>query len=198
MIQKIKDLMAMNEKIDVIKNNINHTSNSMDSLKAEVQSLKQQINENISDISDKNNEFFKNFDENVNLIKNIRHDFEKELFQFKLLKSQMQKQIIEKFEEELGKELKIQIDNLKNDSESYNELKENLNKITDKVNNLGGEISKFTEISRNIKKEDFELTRFADKVLEMDREKLELMNKVDTLERLVSKMRRREFVAPQH
>ena len=190
--------MAMNEKIDVIKNNINHTSNSMDSLKAEVQSLKQQINENISDINDKNNEFFKNFDENVNLIKNIRHDFEKELFQFKLLKSQMQKQIIEKFEEEMGKELKIQIDKLKNDSEIYNELKENLNKITDKVNNLGGEISKFTEISRNIKKEDFELTRFADKVLEMDREKLEMMNKIDILERLVSKMRRQEYVAPQH
>ena len=43
MLQKIKDLMAVQEQIDVIKNNITHTSNSMDSLKSEVQTLKQQI-----------------------------------------------------------------------------------------------------------------------------------------------------------
>ena len=84
--------------------------------------------------------------------------------------------------------------NFKKDSDNYNELKENINKITEKVNNLSEEINKFTEISRNIKKEDFELTRFAHQLIEMDKEKLELMQKIDTLERLVSKMRRQEFV----
>ncbi len=66
--------MAVQEQIDVIKNNINHTSNSMDGLKSEVESLKQQINESISDINNKKNEFFKNFEENIDIIKNIRHD----------------------------------------------------------------------------------------------------------------------------
>ena len=194
MIQKIKDLMNVQEQIEVIKNNINHTSNSMDSLKSEVQALKEQINENISDVNNKNNEFFKNFDENINLIKTVRHDFEKELFQFKLLKSQMQKKIIEKFEEELGNELKIQMDSLKNDSDAYNELKEQITEISKKVNAFGEEINKFISISSNIKKEDFELTRFANKLREADREKLELMNKIDTLERLVSKIRRQEYI----
>ena len=194
MLQKIKDLMTMKDQIDVIKNNINHTSNSMDSLKSEVQALKEQINENINIISDKNNEFFKNFDDNMNAIKSLRHDFEKELFDFKLLRSQMQKKIIEKFEEELGKELKIQIEKLKTDSESYNELKNNITEITSKVNNLSEEINKFIEISSNIKKEDFELTKFAKQLIEMDREKLELMNKIDALERLVSKVRRQEYI----
>ena len=127
-------------------------------------------------------------------MKTIRHDFEKELFQFKLLKGQMQKNIIEKFEEELDKELKIQIDKLKIDSEKYNELKDHISEITNKVNNLGEEINKFVAISSNIKKEDFELTRFANQLHEMDKEKLELMQKIDTLERLISKMRRQEFV----
>tara|TARA_Y100000294_G_C8504415_1_gene316146 strand:+ start:282 stop:872 length:591 start_codon:yes stop_codon:yes gene_type:complete len=194
MMQKIKDLMTMKEQIDVIKNNLNYTTNSMNNLKTEIESLKQQISDNIGDINNKNNEFFKNFDENLNIMKNLRHEFEKELFDFKLLRSQMQKKIIEKFEEELGKELKIQIDTLKNDSNTYNELKENITKITDKVNNLGEEINKFTAISSNIKKEDFELTRFANQLLEMDKEKLEMVRKIDTLERLLSKMRRQEFV----
>ncbi|MDP6600109.1 MAG: hypothetical protein QF798_01595 [Candidatus Woesearchaeota archaeon] len=194
MMQKIKDLMTMKEQIDVIKNNLNYTTNSMNNLKTEIESLKQQISDNIGDINNKNNEFFKNFDENLNIMKNLRHEFEKELFDFKLLRSQMQKKIIEKFEEELSKELKIQIDTLKNDSNTYNELKENITKITDKVNNLGEEINKFTAISSNIKKEDFELTRFANQLLEMDKEKLEMVRKIDTLERLLSKMRRQEFV----
>jgi len=194
MIQKIKDLMTIKEQIDVIKNNLNYTTNSVNELKTEIGTLKHQINENVSSINNKNNEFFKNFDENINLMKNIRHDFEKELFDFKLLRSQLQKKIIEKFEEELDKELKIQIENLKIDAGSYNELKEDIVKITDKVNNLDEEINKFVMISQNIKKEDFELTKFANKLLEMDKEKLELMQKINTLERLVSKMRRQEFV----
>jgi len=194
MIQKIKELMAMKEHIDVIKNNLNYTTNSMNELKTEFGTLKQQINDNISEIDVKKNEFFKNFNEDIDLMKTIRHDFEKELFDFKLLRSQMQKKIIEKFEEELSKELKIQIDKLNLDSEKYNELKEQMNDLTSKVNNLGGEISKFTAISRNIKKEDFELTKFANQLTSMDKEKLELIQKVDTLERLISKMRRQEFV----
>ena len=80
MIQKIKDLMAMKEQVDVIKNNLNYATSSVGELKNEIGALKQQINDNINELDNKNNEFFKNFDENVTLIKNIRHDFEKELF----------------------------------------------------------------------------------------------------------------------
>jgi len=194
MIQKIKDLLAIKEQIDVIKNNLNYTTNSMNDLKTEIGSLKQQINDNQNDIQNKNNEFFKNFSENVDVIKELRHDFEKELFDFKLLRSSLQKKILEKFEEEVGKELKIQIDTLKNDFETFNELKENIALISEKVNTLSPEINKFIAISSNIKKEDFELTRFTNKIFEMDKEKLELMNKIDTLERLVSKIRRQELV----
>ena len=194
MIQKIKDLMAIKGQIDVIKNNLNYTTNSVNDLKTEVTTLKEQINENISGINNKNNEFFKNFDENINLMKGLRHDFEKELFDFKLLRSQLQKKIIEKFEEELNKELKLQTDKLRNDADSYNELKEQISEITNRVNDLGGEINKFIMISKSIKKEDFELTKFANQLTQMDKEKLELMHKIDTLERLVSKMRRQEYV----
>ena len=193
MIQKIKDLMAMKDEIDVIKNNINYTANTINDLKTEVTALKEQINNNINEISNKNNEFFRNFNENIESMKAVRHDFEKELFQFKLLKAQLQKKIIEKFEEELDNELKVQTGKLNADAEAYNGLKENISRITNKVASLSEEMNKFISISSSIKKEDFELTRFANKLMEMDKEKLELMQKIDTLERLVSKIRRQEF-----
>ncbi len=186
--------MAVKEQIDMLKNNMNYATSSMGELKNDITSLKQHISDNINGINDKNNEFFKNFDENINSIKNIKSDFEKELFDFKLLKGQMQKKIIEKFEEEMSKELKIQMDKLKDDSEKYNELKEKVDKIADTVNNANEEINKFVEISQNIKKGDFELTKFAKQLLDADREKLELMRKIDSLERLVSKIRKQEYV----
>ena len=130
----------------------------------------------------------------VNVIKEISHNFEKEFFQFKLLKSQMQKKLMEKFEEELDKERKIQSEKLEGDGKIYQELKENISEIIKKVNRLGDEINKFIEISQTIKKEDFEMTRFANKLREMDKEKLDLMRKLDTMERLVSKMRRHEHI----
>lgn len=193
MIQKIKDLMAIKEHIDVIKNNLNYTTNSVNELKAEIGSLKQHVNNNMNEIDNKRVEFFENFNENIELMKTIRHDFEKELFQFKLLKTQLQKRLVEKFEEELGKELKLQTDKLRGDADLYNGLKENLVQITGRVNNLGEEINKFVMISRSLKKEDFELTKFSNRLLEMDKEKIELMKRIDTLERLLSKMRRQEY-----
>ena len=89
--------------------------------------------------------------------------------------------------------MQVNRESLKKDAEEYNELRNKVAEILSRLNLTTNEISKFIEISRSIKKEDFELTRFARQLLEMDREKLELMRKIDTLERLVSKIRRREF-----
>ena len=60
MIQKIKDLMAIKEHIDVIKNNLNYTTNSVNELKAEIGSLKQHVNNNMNEIDNKRVEFFEN------------------------------------------------------------------------------------------------------------------------------------------
>ena len=146
MIQKIKDLMSVNGQIDVIRNNINYTTNSVNDLKAEIEALKEQISNNANEISNKNNEFFRNFNENIESMKAIRHDFEKELFQFKLLKAQLQKKIIEKFEEELDNELKIQIDKLNADAEAYNGLKENISRITNRINSLSEEMGSVEKV----------------------------------------------------
>jgi hypothetical protein len=110
------------------------------------------------------------------------------------LKGQLQRKILDKFEEELQKDLQINREALKKDTEDYNELRKKAAEILSKLNLTTEEINKFIEISKSIKKEDFELTKFARHLLEMDREKLELMRKIDTLERLVSKIRKRELV----
>ena len=190
MIQKIKDLMKTKEDIDLINSNIEENSKIISGLKIELEDLKKGLIET----KKTQDEFLKNFKDNLFVIKNLREDFGKELYEFKLLKGQLQRKILDKFEEELQKDLAVNRDALKKDTEDYNELRNKVAEILSKLNITGDEISKFIEISRSIKKEDFELTRFARQLIDMDREKLELMRKIDTLERLVSKIRRRELI----
>jgi len=190
MIQKFRDLMKTKEDLDLINRNIEENNKIISGLRAELVSLKNEISETKSI----QQEFLNTFKDNLTVIKNLRGDFGKELYEFKLLKSQLQKKILDKFEEELQKDLEINRESLRKDAEDYTELKNKVGDILSKLDLTGEEIAKFTEISKNIKKEDFELTRFARQVVDMDREKLELMRKIDNLERLVSKIRRREII----
>ncbi|MBS3114895.1 hypothetical protein J4448_07385 [Candidatus Woesearchaeota archaeon] len=190
MLQKIRDLMRVKDDIDAINKIIGENNKIISELKIQLIELKKELN----DTNINQQEFLKNFKENLNVIKNLREDFGKELVEFKLLKGQLQRKILDKFEEELQKDLEVNREALKKDTQDYNELRKKVAEILSRLNMTSEEINKFIEISKSIKKEDFELTKFARNLMEMDREKLELMRKIDTLERLVSKIRRRELV----
>ena len=57
---------------------------------------------------------------------------------------------------------------------------------------LKSDITKLSAVAEKIKAEDFELTKFSNQLLAADREKLQLMSRIDTLERLIAKMRRQQ------
>lgn len=182
--------MKTKEDIDLINKNIEENNRIISELKRELESLRNDLKETHI----KQKDFLRNLEENISVIKNLREDFGKEIYEFKLLKGQLQRKILDKFEEELQKDLEINREALQKDFENYNELRKKAAEILSRLNLTSDEISKFIEISKSIKKEDFELTRFARHLMEMDKEKLELMRKIDTLERLISKIRRRELI----
>ena len=186
MIQRIKDLMRIQELIDEINGKINSNNEVVNNLKNEINLLKEQLGE----IKINQKEFLTNFKGNLDIIKNLREDFEEEVYRFKGLKEKTQKEIMKKFEEELQNELKLQMENLKKDFGHYEQIKKELSNITIKLNNFSEEITKFTNISNKIKEKDFEMEKFAKQLLETDNEKLNLMRKIDSLERLIARMRR--------
>ena len=190
MITKIKELMDVKRNLEELNKSVSGNNKTISELKDELNELKNEL----SEIKGSQKEFLKAFKDDLGVIHNLRDDFGRELFEFKLLKGQLQRKILDKFEEELQKDLQLNRESLRKDTEDYNELRKKAAEMLSKMNLTSEEISKFLEISRNIKKEDFELTKFARHLIEMDREKLELMRKIDNMERLVSKIRRRELV----
>ena len=186
MIQKIKSLFEIEEKISEINNKINDSNAKINELGNNFADFKNKF----SEVKNAQDELLKNLKDNIDTIKSLRGDFEKELYEFNLIKSQMQKKILDKFEQELQKDLEVNREALKKDVEDYDALRRNMGDVALRLKSANDGIIKFVEISKSIRKEDFELTKFARQLLEMDREKLESMRKIDTLERLVSKMRR--------
>ncbi|MFH1641311.1 MAG: hypothetical protein ABIC04_00255 [Nanoarchaeota archaeon] len=188
MIAKIKELINIKQDIDGIKTTLDNNTLSMKSFSEEFRGVRTELIE----VRKKQNEFLDNFKENLDLIKHIKNDLKEEVYHFKLLKSQLQNKLIEKFENELKSELKCNISSLKNDLKEYEDLRNKISEILDKTKNASNEIEKFVEISKSIKKEDYELKTYANELLKMDKEKLDLMRKIDSLERLISKIRRQK------
>ncbi len=186
MLQKIKDLMRIKELIDDINEKVESHSKDVNLLKEELSSL----NEALHEVKGNQKEFLTNFKDNLEIINESKDSLRKEVYDFKLLKAQMQKDILSKFEEELGNELRVNSEKLNNDMNEYGKLREQMASMVSQLKGLSGEIGKFTDVSMNIKKGDFELTKFANQLMGMDKEKLELMKKIDTLEHLIAKMRR--------
>jgi uncharacterized coiled-coil DUF342 family protein len=186
MIQKIKDLMQIKELIDDINKKVQDHSSQVDALKTGLLALTSEL----ADIKGNQKEFLSNFRENLDIIRESKESLRKEIYDFRLLKAKTQRDLLDKFESELSKELTVYSDKLKNDLQEYNNLKKETSTIITRVKDLSLEIQKFTEISSMIKKEDFELNKFCAKVEQGDAEKLQLMKKIDTLERLISRMRR--------
>ena len=97
---------------------------------------------------------------------------------------------MDKFTEELENEIKQRKEELSIDTGNYKEMKESIEGFGIELGKAKSEIGKWVQISSKIKAEDFELVRFTKRLKEVENEKLELMQKIDVLERLVGKLRR--------
>lgn len=190
MFQKIKELMQVKKNIDELSKKIEEHKATIASFRESINALKNEMR----DIKEGHKELLTNLKDSMGSIDDVKEEFKKELYEFNLLKGHLQSKIIEKFENELQKELNINLEKFKRDAENYLKLKNDISLISENTKNLSGELNKFVEIGRNIKKEDFLLTKYCNKIWEMDKEKLELMKRIDTLERLIAKMRRGEQV----
>ena len=122
----------------------------------------------------------------------LKDDLKKEIVDFKILKSKMEKSIIESFEEQLKAELLPKFNKLESHVKKFEDLGEAIKTVGARTMKLSDEMAKFQEISSSIKKVDFELVQAARHLKASESEKTELLRKIDTLERLVSKMRRRQ------
>ena len=186
MLKKIKDLLQIRELIDEINNKTKGYSDTIKSLSIDIDNLKTEI----ANISSGQKEILSKFNSDLSEMDEIKEGMRKELYDFNLLKSQLHNKILERFENALEKELNLNLERLRSEQKEYEDTKKELALVARRTSEISVLLNNIAEIGRRIKKEDFELSRYANEIWRADKEKLELMRKIDTLERLIAQIRR--------
>jgi len=193
MFEKIKEVAnssgTVKEINDILKENketLVELNKDILELKTSIVELKQDVNSQINEIRETHSLFLNTFKEELEKAEEFNKKFIDLAEEFRTHRHKMQESMFEKTSSEVEKE----IERLKLDVNRYNELKKEIDGVSPLIMDLKGEVNKFKEISSKIKNQDFELIRFSDKVAQLEKEKSGLNEKIDTLQRLISRERR--------
>lgn len=190
MLFKNKELEQTKELVSGLNSDVKEIMSSMSELKKEFQAAKSELREfrqSFEEIKAQQQTQTAQIGESSKKISKSADNFENEIVNFKLLSTQMQKKILDN----ITAEVNDYTSQLKTDVGRYNEMKTEINNISKTISSLREDIEKFREISSKIKAKDFEMERFAKELLKLDTEKLDLMRKIEQLQRLISHERRR-------
>ena len=193
MIEKFKNLIKTDEVINEINEKIESTSSQVTTLQKNIENLNSTI-ENLKteliEMKNNNEELTKSSRISVEASHSVLNDLRKEVYDFKLLKSQIQNKVLQKFEEELSANLTTNTDKLKRDLENYSDIKKSTADMLTTFLDIKTDVTRLKTISQNINAGDFELNKFANQLKSADNEKLALMRRIEKLEMLISRMRR--------
>ncbi|PIY60303.1 hypothetical protein COY95_02470 [Candidatus Woesearchaeota archaeon CG_4_10_14_0_8_um_filter_47_5] len=189
MIQKIKEVLAVKEEVATLKKDISQVREEVSGLHQNICAVQKKMDDfarSLTQTTDTVVEQVSRMNAAHGDITAIHEQFSSALREFQLETSRIEQKLLSHAQTEIAKS----VERVRTDVRQYNDLKQELEVITRELQKLRAEIAKFTVISAHIKERDFEASSFAKKIFDADREKLELMKKVDTLERLVARMRR--------
>ncbi len=184
------------DALDEIKEKLNEQSVQLENQKRETDELKLHVDKKFEHmktsfmrIETRDSTYFKEIDHQLNILTKLNERYGGSLENLKLIRTGLMDQISDKVEQDVNKQLSNMVERMDADVNRYNELKQNLAGLTNSLEMLKGEINKFNSISKNVKETDFELVKHQRNIESMDRHKLELMQKIEHLERLVGRMR---------
>jgi chromosome segregation ATPase len=186
-------MFGATKKIEEIEKLISELGNRIQSQNVEIAKLKETNEELAIELDDSRNSL-KSFSEELKTacegIKQSDNNLKNEITDFKLFVSKIKKDILTELTAEFSREMKETTVGIYADLESFRELKNEADLLKAQTSQMKQEMAKLIEISSKIRSADFELAKYSRLIEEGDKEKLELMRKIDTLERLVAKQRR--------
>jgi len=162
------------QKISTLKGELAEAKSSIVALTAKQQQL---INENTNALR---------------TVKELKEQLEESIESIKVLSSTIQNHLVRKITDEISTMSHEISSKLSGSEKLKREIEEIATNVKDELRSLTEEIKRLQTVSSHIKAEDFELSKFADQLTAADNEKLRLMRQIDSLQRLVSSLRRRQ------
>jgi len=184
--EKIKEV---HDKLNTHNENLTKQSEIIQAMHSDVSNLKT----NLINFHNNSSEHVNQIKKELESIRDVKIQMNSELDDLKLLKTQLKQKVVEELTKEFKTELGSQVERIRTDVKSYNDLKQSLQSVNTGIEQVKTEMSKFNRIASNIKEKDFSLEKHARKLKDFSDEKYELLKKIDALERLVGRERRKKF-----
>ena len=121
----------------------------------------------------------------------LKQEVDQGINSLKIMSSDIQKNLAGKITEAVSDLAEGMSDRLSGIERLRKEMESTASSFREEMKILKEEISRLQGISGKIKNQDFELVKFTGQLKEAEDEKLKLMREVDSLQRLVSGLRRR-------
>ena len=185
MLKKIQGFVNLREDVDILNTNFMVNKKLVEELS---ETYKDEL-EKLKELKEYQTEFLAEFKNNANSINQLRMDLEKELDSMKKVKFDMQREMLKRFENELNSLFQSYKGDLTLEKEQYETVKRQIEAAAQNLFMLHGEVSKLMDVSKHIKKGDFELVKYQNELLKEDKNKLELLKRIDDLERMMAKMK---------
>ncbi|MBI4441084.1 hypothetical protein HY639_02870 [Candidatus Woesearchaeota archaeon] len=194
MFEKVKGLLAMETQLAALHEQLERHDKTLHEHGLGVSGIHEklvQMHARTMDVVQLNKEIVGNLQDDTLSITSFRIALEKELAELRLLRATWEKNVAERVSAQVEEGLREQLARLKADVGQYNDLKKELAGMREAMAVLSGELVRLQQAAQSIKQSDGEMVRAMREFLQQDRHKLELMRKVETLERLIASERRR-------
>ena len=128
----------------------------------------------------------------IDAVNELKSEINDGINSVKVLSSTIQGTLTKRFSDEISNITQEVSSKLSGVELLKKEVETAANKVREVLNALDGDVKKLAEVSAHINAKDFEMNKFASQLKEADSEKLRLIRQLDSTQRLVSSLRRRQ------
>jgi len=188
MLGKIRDALEAKKMAEGVSAQLENQQQKLSEQKTSIDNLTNSVSELtdvVSTLKSYQQELQASYTEGITAAQKLKSELASNVVNIQVLKGQLQNHIVNKVSEELQQF----VGQFKGKVDEMSKLQSEMLLIATDVNKVRDELNRFTAVSTRLKDMDFQLTNYALKLESNDKEKLQLMRQIDSLQRLVSKLR---------
>lgn len=193
-LNKIKSALAADDKIHALEEQFEKLAQQAEKSEKAVAKQQEQmiaLTDSVKELLREQKKLSKQLESQNNTIESSVKQFNKAVSELSLFKPKLEKEVVTTFQKELQTKVDAIVKDLQLDSSSRNDALKSLQTQINQSAKIADSISELHAVIKNIKAKDFELTEHEKTLRKNDQEKMRLTKRVDQLESMLAKMKRR-------
>lgn len=184
------------EELEKLKQDVTEKAEETKKLQEDAKAQRSSIQEQqafLEKVGKKQDDLLTSFTKELDTLRRTNEQAKAEVHNLKTARVELKDDVVEKFQQQLSKSLKTMEGKLEADTSKIDTLSESFQAITKELKEARAQIGKFKDLAETIRESDYRLQEHAKALEQTDKEKVRLMKRVDELESMMAKMKKRRY-----